>query len=206
VEAAPTSQHPWRVCISPGYVLDPLGNEIYLAETFPFDIAGNWPTPDDPCRPARPSTRAGPGSRTYVAGPALEARTAFLAICYDECRSRPVRVHPAGCGCEESNCEYSRVRDSFCVAMLPDLPLYQQKGDEADAQWIKNFKQWAELGSKGPRPIAPCPDAPDDPCVVLAKVTLPASQEPLAATSIDNNVRRVLYSTHLLQGVIGIPK
>ena len=146
---------------------------------------------------------SGVGATSHVTGPSHEPKTAFLAVCYDECRSRPVRVHPAGCGCEDSACEYSRVCDSFCVVMLPDLPRYHKKADEADAEWMKKMQEWAAAGSKGPRPVAPCPEIPDDPCVVLAQVTLPVPKEPIETAAIDNTVHRVLNSTHVLQGLIG---
>jgi hypothetical protein len=120
----------------------------------------------------------------------------FLAVCYNACDSRPVRVHPAGCGCDEAGCEYARVRDSFCFKTLPKIPEYQTKSADADAKWLAAFKAWS--GTAGAPPEAPCPDGATGDCVVLAKITLPAASAPLESSSIDNSVRRVLYSAQAL--------
>ena len=39
--------------------------------------------------------------------------TVYLAVRYVERATRPVRVPGWGCGCDESECEYSRTRDGF---------------------------------------------------------------------------------------------
>jgi uncharacterized repeat protein (TIGR01451 family) len=97
---------------------------------------------------------------------------------------------PGGCGCDEEACEYSRVRDSFQIECLAELP---PSHEPVTPELI-----WDLLaGHKLPT----CPPCPEDPWVVLARVTLPAAlSTPLAATMIDNvSVRRQLYRTALLQ-------
>ena len=196
VEAAPTSQYPWRVKICDGYALDPRGNEIDLAEPFFFDVAAHRPSPDDPCTPRGSSHRRAERA-------ADDKAPIFLAVCYDECDTRPVRVHPEGCGCE-TGCEYSRVRDSFCVVTLAELPEYHTRAQEADAAWLADLKAWTESGRDGPLPIPPCPGRAADPCVVLATITLPAAGTPFDAMAIDNSVRRTLYSTHALEQMMHV--
>jgi hypothetical protein len=191
VVAAATAQYPWRVKICDGYVVDPHGNEIDLGEPFFFDLAAHRPT-YDPCAPRG-------GSHAPVSRGSGDAMSPlFLAVCYDECDTRPVRVHAAGCGCETS-CEYSRVRDSFCFTVLPELPEYHTKAVEADAAFVDALRAWAKAGRDGPLPAAPCPVVTADPCVVLAQVSLPAVGTALDASAIDNTVRRTLYSTHALE-------
>ena len=48
--------------------------------------------------------------------------------------------------------------------------------------------------------LAPCPECPESPYVVLASITLPASEgDPITRDRIDNFVRRQLFSTTRLQ-------
>jgi len=113
VTAAPDAKMklPWRVKIDAGYALGPLGDEIYLAEPFCFDLATCQDMVPDPCEPGEPPRPVPPRSGKLL-----------LAIRYLECESRPVRVHPLGCACEDTLCEYSRIRDDFQVGCVPELP------------------------------------------------------------------------------------
>jgi hypothetical protein len=111
-------------------------------------------------------------------------------------------VVPAGCSCDEAECDYSRIRDAYefsCLSQKPAAaagPTCQQLCDGV---------------------ILPCPPCPQDNCVVLATIRLetkfmpsPAiTDEALAAQyltaqnspmTIDNLTdRRLLYSTANLQ-------
>jgi hypothetical protein len=75
---------------------------------------------------------------------------------HSKCASRPVRVHTAECGCDELSCEYSRIRDSFEIRVLTQLPntytgMTGPKIDHFCEEW-------------------PCPECPEDPWVILATV------------------------------------
>lgn len=174
VTAAPTDDAPWLVKIGSGYALGPYGDEIYVGEAQTLDLAHCLSTEgSDPCEPSEPADAA--GQRLYV------------AIKYAECFASPVLAMPAGCGCEESACEYSRIRDSFKICCLDHLPPSHKPPLICD------------LISKGGLP--PCPPCPDDPWVVLAQVDLPASSGTEVSNNMINNiiVRRQLYSTAMLQ-------
>ena len=41
---------------------------------------------------------------------------------YAECDTRPVAVGACGCGCEDDECEYTRIRDSFELRLLDEMP------------------------------------------------------------------------------------
>jgi hypothetical protein len=172
VVANATDEAPWRVEIKAGYALGPYGDELYVAESVFLDLAQCGPdAATSPCEPD-----------VLVGGSDITGGTLYVAIKYSECTSRPVRAMPASCACEDIACEYSRIRDSFelgCLTELPPSPapplLCQLTG------------------------VLPCPPCPEDPWVVLASVTLPAPGIDLEDTAIDNLVRRRLYSTAMLQ-------
>jgi uncharacterized repeat protein (TIGR01451 family) len=174
VTAEPSANTPWRVKISDGYALGPYGDEIFVAEPVYLDLAECGPgAATSPCEPSL--------LLTHVSATGGQV---FVAIKYAECLAQPVRAMPAGCACEDEACEYSRIRDSFqieCLTELPPLPPATLICDLINGQQLPH-----------------CPPCPTDPWVFLARVTLPASPSTNVA-SIDNFVRRQLYSTTLLQ-------
>ncbi|MGH8554139.1 MAG: Ig-like domain-containing protein [Gammaproteobacteria bacterium] len=180
VSPAPTPELPWRVSIGDGYALGPYGDDIYVAEPVFLDLARCGPgTVTDPCSPSQLRT---PGSA--IGG------TIFVAIQYAECLARPVRAMPAGCACEEEACEYSRIRDSFQIECLTELPPSHQPPPGPSLCDLIAGKQ-----------LPLCPPCPAEPWVVLAQVTLPASPtENIAENQIDNfTFRRQVFSTGMLQ-------
>lgn len=93
VSAAPDTEKktPWRVKIEPGYALGPYGDEIYLAEPYCFDLATCQDFVPNPCEPGEPPRPVPPTSGKL-----------YVAIRYLECETRPVRIHPLGCACEDT--------------------------------------------------------------------------------------------------------
>jgi hypothetical protein len=190
VRADPADDRPWRVRVCPGYLVTPQGDEVLLGDAH-FDLAGDWLQAQDACTPypcPPTGTMPGPGRTEPV----------YLAVRYAECDTRPVRLHPLGCACDETACDYSRVRDSWELGLLWELPESHTKAMAADEAWLRELR----LRSNGPFPVPPCAPYPDEPWVVLAAITLPATaSQPIADAQIDLGVRRVLYSTtalHLL--------
>lgn len=182
VTAAPTAEVPWRVQIGGGYALGPFGDEIFVGEAVFMDLAKCGPgSVTNPCEPSLML------AATPAAGPEI-----YLAIKYAECRARPVLAMPGGCGCEDETCEYSRIRDSFSIECLDELP--ESHILDPDAPTL------CEIASG--RKLLSCLPCPTEPWVVLAKITLPASRNAsIAGTGIDNKppIRRILFSTALLQ-------
>jgi hypothetical protein len=176
VVPAPTDDAPWLVEITAGYALGPYGDELYLGKSFTLDLAkcGQDAT-TNPCEPNMLD-----GASDVTGG------TLYVAIKYAECTSKPVRVMPAGCACEDVACEYARIRDSFELGCLTELPPSPETPLLCD------------LINDGT--IPPCPPCPEDPWVVLAAVQLPAPGVELSNDAIDNlGVRRQLASTAVLQ-------
>ncbi len=111
-------------------------------------------------------------------------RLAYVAIRDDEEPVRPVPTSPPGCGYNDPTYVPSRIREGSRVDVLWNLP---ESGPER-----------FELCSPQ---LAPCPDCPDSPYVVLARVLLPVGEiDPIAASHIDNwSFRRKLYSSSIEQ-------
>jgi hypothetical protein len=99
------------------------------------------------------------------------SRVAYVTVQYTQALVRPLAVGPSGCGCDEPPIVPSRIRDGFQVGVLWDLPEAGRDGA-------------FDLCSGDP---VPCPDCPDNRTVILACVTLPASEgDPIRMQHIDN--------------------
>jgi hypothetical protein len=130
----------------------------------------------------------------------------YIAVRYAECLSRPARVHPAGCGCDESLCEYSRIRDSFEIKVLWQLPESHLAAIKRDDDWCGQVHKTPPEDLKRHHlfPVPPCLECISEPWVVLATVAFRASLTPsttgnTADPTISYKDRRVLLSTHHLQ-------
>ncbi|MEB2364060.1 MAG: Ig-like domain-containing protein [Bryobacteraceae bacterium] len=180
VAPAPAEGRPWQVQIASGYALGPYGDEIYVRDAVLLDLAECGPGAEtDPCAPG--FILRGNVSRTGA--------TLYVALRYEECLSRPVRVLPGGCGCEDISCETSRIRDSFVLECLTELP---------PSHTMPPGPSLCDL-LRG-RALAQCPPCPTDPWVVLAQVRLPAdSSTTISADQIDNFIRRQVFSTAAIQ-------
>ena len=108
----------------------------------------------------------------------------FLAIRYAECDARPVRrlTHGCGCGCDETDCDWSRIQDSWELALLWQLPDVYAAAAAADQAWRDAAQAAAAAGE--PLRAPACPPAADEPWVVLARIVLPADRaDPIATIS-----------------------
>lgn len=188
VEPAPTKEKPWRVRVCPGFVMDPCGDEVYLAEAVTFDVATSSTTSTEPCSGMWPCPPAGampaPGKDTFV----------YLSIRYVECMSRPERIHPTGCGCDEAACEHSRIRDGYELKLLWERPKSHTDAIAADVAFAEKLAQWKERQTAGD-PVPPCPACPAEPWVVLATILLPGEAgTTITVGNIHYGDRRVLLS------------
>jgi hypothetical protein len=152
-----------QVRICPGYVVTPQGDTVWIRSDAVFDVATCFVQSRDPCALARPCPPV--AFRTIV------ENTLYLAVRYAECKSRPVRVAPHGCSCDDAECEYSRIVDAYEFCCLTALPDTHAREDDCG----KLFDR---------RRIVPCPECPDDPWVVLATLTI-SDAKPVAVTAID---------------------
>jgi hypothetical protein len=145
---------PWKVRVTSGYVLGPYGDEILIDCERVIDLrtvgvegeCGGDHHHGEPADPwcAEVFVKRDPGPL-------------WLAVRYKELKTRPVRV-ASGCGCEDSQCEYSRLRDGYEIGVLTACPPSHENPPDIDDLF------------KGPAPG--CPDCPADPWVVLARVEM----------------------------------
>jgi hypothetical protein len=153
----------WEVVVQPGYILGPYGDEILIDREVTVDLSregldGNAVSPcgeslDIWCSDVRVDRKPG--------------QTLYLAVRYADCQTRPVRVQPVGCGCDETECEYSRIRDSYAVKVLTRLPAtYTDPMPQPNIDYLTRCPE----GGRG-KPCVPCPT---EPWVILADITLGA--------------------------------
>jgi hypothetical protein len=156
---------PWKVVVRPGYILGPFGDEILIDRPRVFDIrtAGVIGRPDDPG-----TDMVDPWcSQVYRTDPLTG--DLYVAVKYKESQSRPVRVQPAGCGCDDNSCEYSRLQDGYEISIIDDCP---EAEPPAPHKTFPDYLQ--EIGlMEGPNGLlGACVPCPTEPWVVLAKITV----------------------------------
>lgn len=153
-----------EVVVEPGYILGPWGDEIVIPDDVTVDVcrAGRREQIGC-CEPSAldPWCDDGP--------PDCPQGTVYLAIRYAECDTRPVRALQSGCGCgcDESACQHSRIRDGYAIAVLPELP----------PTYTTPLRQPTLAEVLPPcsgrlRRARPCPPCPESPWVILADVAV----------------------------------
>jgi len=148
VPATPNTAEPWKVKIKPGYILGPYGDEIVIDCEHTVDLRTCGVTGVT----GEPKDMPDPWCTDVVVD--RNEGELYVAVRYKEVMTRPVRVQPVGCGCDDAQCEYSRWRDGYetgCLATCPET-------HETPPRDIIS----------GPNPE--CPPCPSSPWVVLAKV------------------------------------
>jgi hypothetical protein len=106
-----------------GYVITPQGDDILIENPLVLNITAENDWVSDPCFQATSC----PAADLWQQGSTSEA---YLAIRYQECPTRPVRVHPLDCGCVENTCDYSRIREGSELALLNKIT------DDPDNPWV----------------------------------------------------------------------
>ena len=147
-------KRPWEVFICPGVGIGCCGEEIVVSKRSRLDIRDFlWQAP-------------------LMSAP--RAMVAYVALCYDECLTRPVASGSAGCGCDDTNYQASRICDGFRahVVFEPPRPDRREPVDLCSPQ------------------IIPCPECNEETCLILACIDLPRSEnDPITPQRIDNCCR-----------------
>lgn len=164
---------PWEVIVQPGYILGPYGDEIILDCTRTVDLrtTGVSGVTGDPCVDA-PDPWCSQVTVQRTTG------TLYIAIKYQRSMTRPVRVQPIGCGCDDNTCECSRWHDGYQIGILTCCPDANQTPPKGDNLF------------KGDVPS--CPNCPPQPWVVLAAVQVDSDGN---IVSIDNCACRRLVAS-----------
>ena len=176
---------PWEVVVQPGFILGPHGDEIIIDCERVVDLrtSGVSGVTGDPCIEV-----VDPWC-SDIFMPRDPTAPLFIAVKYKECQTRPVRLQPAGCGCDDAQCENSRLRDGYEIAILPYCPEPPVVNPVETKLPIPD----QDLRIRVEGPLAVCPQCPSEPWVALARVTV---DEDGAITEIDNcECRRIVVST-----------
>lgn len=105
--------------------------------------------------------------------------SAYVAIRFAEKVAKPVPATPPACGCDETVYEDSRILDTYKVDVLWLLP--------------RAIRQSVDICARN---LINCPDCRDGVHVMLARLTLPASEsDPITSAHIDNLSHRHLLAT-----------
>ncbi|MGH9326227.1 MAG: hypothetical protein ACRD2B_06000 [Terriglobia bacterium] len=155
-----TSFTPWQVKVQQGYVLGPYGDEIILDCSRTVDLR----TTGISGVAGEPSIDAPDPWCSQVFTPPSTTNVLYIAVKYKQAMTRPVRVQPVGCGCDNTSCEYSRWRDGYEIGVLQTCPACN--ACNATALPPPNTQNLA-TGA-----IPTCPDCSCGPWVCLAQVTL----------------------------------
>jgi hypothetical protein len=172
----PEKPKPWKVVIERGYILGPYGDEILLEREICFDLRTRCveSAGSDAC-----SEIADPLCPDQTFEPRRGGKPYYIAVRYKELPARPVRVQAAGCGCDDSHCEYSRWRDGYEICVLDRCPTSHETPPDLSKL-------------TAPEGIPDCPPCPEEPWVVLAQVE---TDEQGNVKKIDNCVcRRMVLS------------
>jgi hypothetical protein len=155
---------PWKVAAHPGYILDPFGNEIMIDRERVVDLRTE-------------------GLISVCGEPAGEVADPWCSDVFvrrKEVLTRPVRVQPAGCGCGDTQCEFSRFCDGYEIGVLNRCPESHENPPPLDLQELVTGR------------LLDCHECPTDPWVVLAKVRLNSDG---VIQEIDNcSCRRIVIS------------
>jgi hypothetical protein len=145
-----------QVRVAPGYALDPNGNEIVIESEVAVDLCkedrGGSVIP--PCEPEDEASwdvvERSPGQHLYV------------AVRYSECYSH--RVPALDSGSDEA-AKYSRIRESFSITALPELPATHSTPNEPSQSSHRRLKPKQRNGP-------PSGESLIEPWVVLADITV----------------------------------
>jgi hypothetical protein len=164
--SATNSYQPWMETVTTGYILGPYGDEILIDCCRSVDVrtTGTGGVTGDPC------VQVSDPWCTEVNTQSTPS-TVYIAVKSKECKGRPVRVQPLGCGCNDNTCEYSRLQDGYEIGVLTSCVI-----GSSTPPSTQNLLM-------GPTPD--CPSCPSAPWVPLAVVTLDPSGDG-TIDSIDN--------------------
>ncbi len=151
---------PWSVTVGEGFAISGCGDDISVPTAVRIDIRQPRPSGSEGCAPPVDPWCAPVRARREP------ERTYYLAIRYAEEHRRPVRAGGCGCGCDDDPCEFSRIAETYTLAVLDELPeCYDDTGREPAPESSRGALGCTpEIRERGTRA---CPDC-CSPWVVLA--------------------------------------
>jgi hypothetical protein len=172
------------VIVAPGLALDKWGREVVVA---------------GPSRPLPlPETPEHAPDAHPEHGCEHDDATVGLYLCYHECLTNPVPVLDPDC-CDAHACAPGTVCERYELVFrkgrVPAVAVECSIADLLSGNRV-NYAALANYVSGG------CPACPEDPCIPLANVRLPAPGEPCSPEAIDIAVRPIVYTNDLLHDLL----
>jgi hypothetical protein len=170
-------KNPCEVTVAEGFILGPHGDEIRIGKELTIDL----------CKESADGhvlDECGPPADPWCSDVRVDRRansTLYLAVRYAECNTRPMRSSGCGCGCSSGDCEYSRIRDSYVIGALTELP----------ASYKSMTPPAANAGLVCPGTMPACPPCPAEPWVILADVRIGADGRTVASLDLSAHRRYV---------------
>ncbi len=168
-DVRPASGGPWRVAVSPGYLVTPRGDEVFISAQAFCDLA------------------QGGGA----------GQTVYLAARYAERDSRPLPASAGGGACDNGDCEFTRILDGFELAALTALPASHTQAAAADQHWCNALRAWA--GGNNPMPVPPLVLSDEPWVVLATIHLPSETDAALGVDAISYAGRRTLYSASALR-------
>jgi hypothetical protein len=172
---------PWQVQVQSGYILGPYGDDIILDCPRIVDVRtqGVSGVTGDPCI----DTPDPWCTEVFTPPDTTNPTVVYIAVKYMQSMTRPVRVQPVGCGCDDTSCEYSRWHDGYEIGVLQKCPPCNHMNPQREPP---------NLALLTTRDTRACPDCACGPWVGLAAVTVNADG---TIVQIDNcSCRRLVMS------------
>ncbi len=171
---------PWKVKICPGAAIGPYGDDIMAPCEVEIDLRQDSISGSS----IEPCGAIGDVWCSDVWLDRSEDRILYLAIKYAEVPARPVHVQPAGCGCDDLPCEFSRLLDGYVIKVLTaeeHRPLALDRSKLPDWRALFGIPTASPPQEGSPNPS--CWPCPDHPWVTLAGIRVDADGK---ITLIDN--------------------
>jgi hypothetical protein len=209
VELGPDNQ---SVIVTPGVAIDKCGREIIVCQrSAPFRLpdppqppppGAPGPSPGYAPRPPTPAAEAGPtagGEQPSNGGECCDAGPyCHIAICYHECPTDPAPAYGGDCD-SEAVCTPGAIRERYCLTSTDGklCPAYTRSSIQDVISGGLNYGALVNYVTN-----APCPELPDDCCIPLANVRIPAAGQTYTQSNIDITVRPIVYSNDLLYDLL----
>jgi len=182
------------VTIGCGLAIDAAGNEIYVDQTIDANIAELVKQYDceskekDPCKESE-----------------TDENKWYVVLKYKEVPTDPVPVYIPGGGCEEKVCDYSRIKEGYCIELRRDGCTAADESTLCDTL-NPDSEDFREKFCNGL--LLPCPsERCEEDGVILGSITFDGpvtSQSVINADMINNwDCRKYLITFELLQYWLG---
>lgn len=201
LKVTPANDGTGRVRVQSGVALDKWGREIIVAEpSRAIDPSVLTDACGQPLEPMTKPTHYQQPPPTPTPTPSPE-RCVHLCLAYHECPSELTPVMVAECGSDQQ-CEPGVIREQYRIVvrpgrapLLPKLVCPEVLEGVFDSNTL-NYEHLVEWTLRG------CQPPPEDPCIVLANITLAEEGCGLTQSGIDLNVRPIVYSNTLLRDLV----